>query len=285
MRSCCCVCFEWNLFISTDNLYRRRKNSLDVYDDIESISTFNLDEEGDLDPYGIFTMPDERTVLLSIPNRGKILLFDTRKQTFAYCFGSYGSRSPGGFEYSMGISVYNNRIFVADSLNERIQVFDLDYQFTSIIHLEGHSPKSICHSKKGEILLTTYLGEIVRVSLDGRVSNITRIPPHSQGFLLGGICIDSLDRIIVSNKTFDGIQIFSQDGQLLDSFKIDLCNSIGVCVDPYDNILVACGHNICIFTPSGKLVRRISAPNTLYDLCIVGREIIATGDYCIYIYS
>ena len=50
-------------------------------------------------------------------------------------FGNYGSNN-GQLNYPVGITIHNNRVYVADQCNERISVFQCDGNF---IHTIGQS--------------------------------------------------------------------------------------------------------------------------------------------------
>ncbi len=91
---------------------------------------------------------------------------------FAMAWGKNGS-APGRFNDPTGIAVANDEVFVADSRNGRIQVFDLDGNFKRQFGRPGDAPGELGRPmnltiRDGELYVPEYFNDRIQVfGLDG----------------------------------------------------------------------------------------------------------------------
>lgn len=120
---------------------------------------------------------DENRVYVVDTLRHQILVFSKNKGTLLFQIGQNGTKN-GDFNYPTHIFLSSDkRIHVTDSLNFRIQIFDIDGNFLSSFGRLGDA-----------------LGDFSKPK---------------------GIAVDSEDHIYVVDSQFDNIQIFDKTGKLL----------------------------------------------------------------------
>jgi DNA-binding beta-propeller fold protein YncE len=141
----------------------------------------------------------------------EVLVFSIKDGTFLFQIGKNGTKN-GDFNYPTHIFMSRDkRIHVTDSLNFRIQIFDIDGKFFSSFGRLGDA-----------------LGDFSKPK---------------------GIAVDSEDHIYVADSQFDNVQIFDKKGQLLlvvggtgrSHGKMSLPS--GLFIDNQDRIYVADSYN------------------------------------------
>ena len=272
MRSCCCVCRLWNAVISNSIRLDKKRNQLDVQERIKLKSTFS-GHDG-LVPFGICYSPEKKSILVSDHRQHKIVVFGRD----SWSFGSYG-REKGQFDCPMGICVSQSKIFVCDSKNTRIQIFDThDYSFISSIDTGGDYPYWICVSPNGNIMVTTDQENVLVFNSSGTA--IGQFGSHGRGpgqlFYPRGICCNSRGEIIIVDGWNHRVQIYDKKGDFLRSIGAkgegpeQLLYPRGICLDEKENILIADTGNqrINSLTPYGQSIQQVSADNSVTDFIL-----------------
>jgi len=96
---------------------------------------------------------------------------------FVTAWGERGS-APGQFQDPTGLAVANDEVFVADSRNGRIQVFDLDGNFKRAFGHPGDQPGELGRPmnltvRDGELYVPEYFNDRVQIfTLDGTPKRI-----------------------------------------------------------------------------------------------------------------
>lgn len=137
----------------------------------------------------------ERPVAAAIDNENRFLyvvdakasrlaVFDADKFTFLRYLGQASDPldpAEGTFSTPLGVAVDgDNNVFVTDTLNDRIQMFDADGNFIQMFGKQGVSPGTFMRAK--------------------------------------GIAVDGDGHVYVTDAEFNNVQIFDQDGQTLGVF-------------------------------------------------------------------
>ena len=289
LRLCACVCWQWNHLISDCKKLLLRKDSIDPYDSIRLEYSFGENDKGRYSlswPSAICTMVDRIIVCDSANNRMQV--FDKRGK-FIQIFGSMGD-GPGQVDNPNGVCIVNGYIWVTEMRNARIQVFDGDYNYVSTISVRPFTPRSICTTVEGEILITTYGREILILDGDGHIkSKFTCQGNDEDHFPLVGICTNSQKQILVVDFPNGRVQVFDQRGMFLHALPKDSNITIPyhICVDWQDNIYITCfaSHKIYILDPKGNIVQEVGVENP-GGICLFGREMIVTsGHHSIVVFS
>jgi DNA-binding beta-propeller fold protein YncE len=162
-----------------------------------------------LRPTGIAADDDRVYVVDTYGHR--VFVFGKKEGNVLFQFGKNG-QGHGEFHYPTNISVgKDGLLYIADSLNFRIQIFDREGNFLSAFGKHGDSSGNFSKPK--------------------------------------GIAVDSEGHIYVADADFDNIQIFDRDGKLLLVFgktgrgKGEMVLPAGICIDDRDRIYVADSYN------------------------------------------
>jgi sugar lactone lactonase YvrE len=178
-------------------------------------------------------------------------------------FGSTGS-APGQFQAPEGITIADDgSIYVADSLNHRIQKFDAQGQYVaayggpaaSDAPRQFREPWDVAVAKDGTwYVADTWNHRIESFKPDGTFIKTWGSNLDSGGQAVGseggfygprGIAVDNEGRVIVADTGNKRIQIFQSDGAFLQQFggsglqPGQLDEPVGVAVDAQGNIVVA----------------------------------------------
>jgi sugar lactone lactonase YvrE len=178
-------------------------------------------------------------------------------------FGSTGS-APGQFQAPEGITIADDgSIYVADSLNHRIQKFDAQGQYVAAYGGPAASdapgqfrePWDVAVAKDGTwYVADTWNHRIESFKPDGTFIKTWGSNLDSGGQAVGseggfygprGIAVDNEGRVIVADTGNKRIQIFQSDGAFLQQFggsglqPGQLDEPVGVAVDAQGNIVVA----------------------------------------------
>ena len=154
---------------------------------------------------------DENRVYVVDTHGHQVLVLAKKDGRPLLVFGS-NSRADGDFNFPTNICVgRDGQIYVTDSLNFRVQIFDRNGHFISAFGKLGDS-----------------LGDFSKPK---------------------GIAVDSEGHIYVADAHFDNIQIFDREGKLLLSFGSsgrrsgEMILPAGIFIDEKDRIYVADSHN------------------------------------------
>lgn len=140
--------------------------------------TMAFGHEGDLsNPSGLAVDGARQRLYVADAARHQILRFSTADGSLIEPIGRRGSE-PGEFNFPTNLAVDGQgRMYVADTLNFRVQIFDADGAFVKTFGTLGDSPGTLNRPK--------------------------------------GIAVDSERHVYVVDASFNNFQIFDEDGQLL----------------------------------------------------------------------
>ena len=126
--------------------------------------------------------------------------------TFLVQFGGFGT-APGQFQRPSGIAWHQGKLYVADAINNRIQVFSDDGRFLEIcVPREGagllHYPYDLKKTKDGDLLVVEYgAGRISRFDLTGKL--LGRFGStgrgHGEFSTPWGLTVDAAGRVVVAD--------------------------------------------------------------------------------------
>lgn len=290
LRSCSCVCREWNTLISYCKPLNQRNNSLDPYEPIRLVHSFqvNASEERRFRySFGVCCLGD--IIFISDWDNLRIRAFNQNGEFVRMITWPSQWRQPGILD---GICIHQENLWIVDVGNENIQVFNpLTGDLVQTISLEGYKPRHICSSGQGFVLAATEESTILVLNQKGSIIN--KFASHKVLGWTEGICCNSCNETIVSDSMNDRIQVFSQEGKLVRGFgsigqgKNQFNGPRGICVDFWDNIFVSDrGNNrISIFDRVGSPLQQVSL-SMVVDICLIGRKLVAiTGDSTLNIFS
>jgi DNA-binding beta-propeller fold protein YncE len=167
-----------------------------------------IGREGELESPSGLTVDRERNLLyVADAKKHYVLCYSTKDGSAVRTIGHRGG-GPGEFNFPTNLTVGGNgRLYVADTLNFRIQVFDHDGGFLAEFGAQGDTPGTFNRPK--------------------------------------GVGVDSEDHIYVADSSFNNFQIFDAAGQLLlyvgsgGSQPGEFFLPAGLCIDDRDRIYVA----------------------------------------------
>jgi DNA-binding beta-propeller fold protein YncE len=146
-----------------------------------------------------------------------VSVFSRQEGTLLFQFGKKGAGN-GDFNYPTHIFIgRNNKIYITDSLNFRIQLFDLEGKFLSSFGRLGDArgnlakPKGVAVDSEGHIYVAD--SEFDNVQIFNNTGQLLLVfgetgRGHGKMFLPAGVFIDSQDRIYVADSYNKRIQIF-----------------------------------------------------------------------------
>ena len=236
------------------------------------------------------TGPGGNEILVSNYRKDNILVITVDGDPMT-TFGSQG-REMGQFNGPTGMCVWDSRIFIADTNNQRIQIFDSSYRSTSYFSTFNLYPYNVCCSKDGNIIVINDSNDII--IFDSQCKRIAEFSFQVRSTYtfrsVQGMACNSLGQIIVSDFDQDRIQVFDSKGEPLYFFGEDeIDEPWGICIDENDNILV-CDYlerRIGIFNPSRVLIQYIHMNYEPSFVHVLKRRIyvICSQDHSIYVFS
>lgn len=148
---------------------------------------FGYDEKGEVvvaigkkeefyNPAGIAVDPATDRLYVPDPGRHVIRVYDSRDGRFLLSIGERGTEE-GQFNFPTNVFVRHGKLYVSDSGNFRVQIFDLDGKFLETFGGIGDAPGRFARPK--------------------------------------GIAVDSEGHVYVIDAAFDNFQVFDEDGKLL----------------------------------------------------------------------
>ena len=176
------------------------------------------------------------------------------------CVGQNGSKE-GEFVTPRGVTLHDNQIYVCDSDNHRIQVFDLDLNFIQSIGSHGkgkgqlNSPFDIKFDSTGNMYIADYWNNRVQV-LDSTGHFIRLFGQEEEGRLARPASVLIADQYVyVSDIMYQCILVYTSSGQFVTSFggrgqkKGQLSNpfSITSCTDGYIYVSDSDNNRVQIF--------------------------------------
>ncbi len=163
------------LFVSDGKM--RRVLILNAKHEVE-----NQISEGLVDPVGIALDTANRFLYVVDTQQDQVLVYDADSTKLLRRIGTGGKNhfltTPGDFGAPQGVAVdQDGNIYVTDTLNNRVEIFDADGNFVSLFGKHGDGPGCFARPK--------------------------------------GIAVDSDGHIWVADEMEDRLQVFNKDGQLL----------------------------------------------------------------------
>ena len=171
--------------------------------------------------------------------------------------GKWG-KSPGEFDYPRGVRYYNHQVYVCDSDNARVQVFDSNLNFVRLFGTDGDGPgqlkepRDIDFDAQGNIYVLDYdKRQVVVFSEDGQYLRHFGQKGWSRGMLTHpqGLCVSG-DHVYVTEHH---VSVFRTSGEYVYSFgkigeTVDqpLNTFYGILVDQ-DGFVYICGGHIKVF--------------------------------------
>lgn len=198
---------------------------------------------------------------------------------FVKAWGTSGTQ-PGQFEDPIGIVIADEEIFVSDSGNDRIQVFDLEGKFLRSFGSQGEELGELSRPMSMSIHKDTlYVAEYI----NDRIQKFSLADGTSQGILGSSgsgpgefdlpadVAVDDDGKIYVADFTNNRVQVLDPSGQFLDQLGKTRRFGIragrfnyptGVGLLPNGNLLVADTYNdrVQVFDSGGKFVRKWGGP-------------------------
>ena len=283
MRACSCVCSEWNALVSHTRVLRNKRDYLDVCQPISSIRFYNMEQSDKNTSYMEVCVTPKRDGILACKfYNSSISIFNSSVEFVGSFFLPPSNRNT----IPWSVCVFESSLFVTDYSNNRIQVFNQDYEPISTIPTWEFKPRHICALKSGYLCVSTHFYTILLMDQEGNI--LRRFGGIGSGdgkfTTISGICCNTKDQVIVCDLHAARIQIFDKDGNLL---KILPCMGYvptytqrphGICVDKDDNIVVTDEENerICFFTCNGTPIDQIRLYDRPHGVCIFGRKMIVS---------
>jgi len=181
--------------------------------------------------------------MAAVISGSKITVLNMDNKEF-FDFGSEG-KNDGDFNKPSGIFINKEgRIFVSDTLNQRVQIFKLDGTYISTIgsktdEINFKLPQGITENSVGELLVADSLNDCIKVF--GHDGQICRKISFMPSFLPNELSIDYSDNIMVANIWRSCVFRYEQYGEKTGSFQTEKPDDYieGIAVDSTYNVLIS----------------------------------------------
>lgn len=173
-------------------------------------------------PAGVAIDRENRFIYVADPGNDAVDVFDADSYKFLRQIGKpsrkHDQTAPGTFALPEGVAVDSEcNVYVTDTFNDRVEIFDADGNFISTFGKNGDGPadferpKGIAIDRDGHIWVVDGAQNMVKVfDTQGRLLIYFGAPGNYPGQFMGpwGIAIDRSNRVLVS-ETFPGrVQVF-----------------------------------------------------------------------------
>lgn len=228
-----------NIPVQKQRLIKATDNGHELLDDSRKISSYGFN--------------DDDTIHMFVANV---------HGAFIRKFGKSG-RGDGQFISPEGICVSNGEIYVADTGNNRIQVFDLHGNFSRKFGAQSDYPSGICVSN-GEIyvsnagLISGHGNHCIQVfDLDGNLIRMFGRQGQEDGqfYTPKGIYVSN-DEIYVADTGNKRVQVFNLEGNFIRKIETGHIRG-GIHVSNGQVYVVNIRHFIEVFDLQGKFIRKI----------------------------
>ncbi len=176
--------------------------------------------DGLLRPTGIAARADRLYVVDTAANAVLVYQVGERGAEQRFRFGTRGTTA-GTFNYPVDVAVSGDGIYVNDTMNFRIEAFDLEGRFLRAFGGQGDSsghfqrPKGIAVDSDGNLYVADALADAVQIFDPGaRFLMDFGEPGSSEGefWLPAGVAIDGGDNIYVADSWNHRVQVFRYHG-------------------------------------------------------------------------
>lgn len=200
--------------------------------DVRLQRVFGYDQEGNLavaigkkgelaNPSGLAIDGSSGRLYLADPRSHKIRVYNSSDGKFLFEFGKRGDQD-GEFNFPTNLFVRDDRLYITDTGNFRIQIFDLEGNFLKKFGTAGDSPgqlarpKGVAVDSEGHIYVVDSAFDNFQIFDDeGRLYLFVGAAGHRPGYfwLPAGIFIDERDRIYVVDSYNRRVQVFQYMGK------------------------------------------------------------------------
>ncbi|MCL4464006.1 MAG: 6-bladed beta-propeller [Firmicutes bacterium] len=182
----------------------------------------------------------------------------------------YGALGEGMFDKPMAVTWSLDRIFVSDTGNRRIQVFDTAGNFLFLFGEQGSGPGQFLFpyglAATADLLYVAdlYTGRISTFDLEGNFQGFFAEAANEAGKLQSpGALLLSGDKLYVTDVRRSRVLVFAiEDGRLLNEIGMeeDILAPNGVALDLAGNIYVSSAgrQRIAVYSPDGRPIRLIN---------------------------
>ncbi|XP_065888539.1 E3 ubiquitin-protein ligase TRIM71-like [Dysidea avara] len=165
----------------------------------------------------------------------------------------FGNDGDGKLSGPYGITIHNNKVYVADYDNKRIAVFQTNGQFCTSFGSEHlSSPCDVAVNTNNQLLVVDYSNHcVVTFTLDGHYVGKFGTQGSGRGQLSSpcGLAIDINGFILVADSSNHRVSIFDKSGNYIDCFGSKGSNagqfssSYGIALSPNGSIYVSDSNN------------------------------------------
>src|SRR5262249_33166739 len=191
-----------------------------------------------------------------------------RDLTLVRAWGTKGEL-PSQFKEPCGVAVGpSGEIFVADTWNQRVQVFNKAGEYVREWALSFYGPRGIAADDKGSVYVAdTGNNRIVRFSAAGQREREWGTKGEEPGQLKEpvGVGVDTSGKVYVCDNGNGRLQIFTRDGQFISAFPVPgweskVYSEPYITFDPHGTIWVTVpgAKEIRNYDSSGALLRTIT---------------------------
>ncbi|KAL9653713.1 hypothetical protein ABK040_014659 [Willaertia magna] len=222
--------------------------------------------QNEYDNYNKFNFTINTKKAISLINETKIEESNLTKFSNKFKFvGQFGSKGNGNnqFNYPRDILIDNNLIYIVDTDNNRISIFDINYQFVKQFTLK-FTPSCITMDKTNDTLLIGdfWYNIVYRYSKNGILLNKYLIDDNikkSVFISILGIDIDENENILIYNYNNKKLLILTKNFKLIKEINLDkYCYSILINIKK-NELIISNDHNLNIYTKDGKLIKTIES--------------------------
>lgn len=172
-------------------------------------------------PLGV-AVDESGNVFVTDSTKNRVLVFDANG-SFVFSFGTLGEAA-GKLGYPYGVDVYQDRVYVAEVENARVQVFSAAGDFLEVLitgsslpEIGGFQPAGLAVSRKtGDVYITDTIGHrVIVLDSKGKLKFTVGRPGNGAGELAypNGVALDEKGNIYVADSNNARVQVFSPDGQ------------------------------------------------------------------------
>lgn len=207
------------------------------------------------------------------------MCFATKSLPVCLRFG-YKGKGRGELNSPSDVAVAcNGVIAVADTLNDRIQLFTSKGGFLRQFGSPGedvgkfNSPTGLCFSQSGQIVVADQQNNRIQVfSMEGVLSKVIICKGRNAGDFKNptGVAVDEEGQLLVADQQNHRVVVFNSQGVYCSQFgslgtkdgEFNNPSYIAVCQDGEIYVTDTSNHRVQIFDPTGKFQRKFGRPGT-----------------------